>query len=125
MTGEEAVDAYLEELARRLTAVDAEIEPLRHLRSSLGNRLRPRSAPLQDRIRLRLAEALLPRGLRVGKIVDRALRQAGEDYPQTAATMIGLQRLLQLRDAVIAVDREGVQGDFIETGVWRGVQLCS
>ena len=115
-----AINAYLEELARRLTAVDAEIEPLRHLRSSLGNRLRPRAAPRRDRIRLRLAEALLPPGLQVGRVVDRALRQSGEDYPQTAATMIGLKRLLQLRDAVVTVDREGIPGDLIETGVWRG-----
>lgn len=99
---------------------NAEIEALHHLRSSLGNRLRPRSARLRDRARLLLAEALLPPGLKVGKVVDRSARKVGEDYPQTAVTMIGLQRLLQLRDAIMEVERNGVSGDFIETGVWRG-----
>lgn len=117
---ESAVHAYLGELARRLTQADVELEPLHHLRSSLGTRLRPRSAPLRNRFRYRLADALLPPGLKVGKVVDRAAREAGEDYPQSAATMIGLQRLLQLRDAVMTVERDRIPGDFIETGVWRG-----
>ncbi len=117
---ERAVHAYLGELARRIAQVDSEIEPLRYLRSSLGTRLRPRSARLRDRLRFSLAEALLPPGLKVGKVVDSAAREAGEDYPQSAATMVGLNRLLNLRDAIMTVDREEIPGDFIETGVWRG-----
>lgn len=114
------VRAYLGELARRVAQADHEIEPLLHSRSSLGTRLRPKSASLLDRARLRLAEALLPPGLKVGKSVDRVARSVGEDYPQSAVTMIGLERLLQLREAVMSIERDGIPGDLIETGVWRG-----
>lgn len=120
MQTEALVHAYLGELARRLTRADDEIEPLLHLRSSLGTRLRPNSASLLNRARLRLTEALLPPGLTVGKSVDRVARSVGEDYPQTAVTMIGLERLLQLRAAILSIEREGIPGDLIETGVWRG-----
>jgi O-methyltransferase len=47
-------------------------------------------------------------------------RNTGRDWPATALTMIGTQRMRQLRDACETVLRDGVPGDFIETGVWRG-----
>lgn len=47
-------------------------------------------------------------------------RLAGRDWPSTALTMIGKARMRQLREAVETVFNEGVDGDFIETGVWRG-----
>jgi O-methyltransferase len=43
---------------------------------------------------------------------------AGEPY-----TMVSPERLWNVRDAAEAVVREGVPGDFVETGVWRG-GLC-
>jgi hypothetical protein len=48
------------------------------------------------------------------------LRALGRDWPSKAHTMIGARRLRQLRDACETVLKEGVPGDFIETGVWRG-----
>lgn len=47
-------------------------------------------------------------------------RAEGHDWPPTAETMVGRQRLADVRWCVDKVMAEGVAGDFIETGVWRG-----
>jgi len=47
-------------------------------------------------------------------------RVKGFDWPATAVTMIGLNRLSYLQEQVEAVLAEGIPGDLIETGVWRG-----
>jgi O-methyltransferase len=51
---------------------------------------------------------------------DPQQRAEGRDWPDEAETMIGLRRLDSLQDCVIAVIRESIPGDLIETGVWRG-----
>ena len=51
---------------------------------------------------------------------SRKRRERGEDWPQQAHTMIGLKRLYNLRDLCLRTIDEGIPGDFIETGVWRG-----
>jgi Macrocin-O-methyltransferase (TylF) len=48
------------------------------------------------------------------------MREYGRDYPSQAHTMIGLRRLDNLQNCVERVIAEGVPGDLIETGVWRG-----
>jgi hypothetical protein len=48
------------------------------------------------------------------------LRATGKDWPSKAHTMIGWHRLHQLREACETVLHEGIAGDFIETGIWRG-----
>jgi len=50
----------------------------------------------------------------------QALREDGRDWPPRAHTMVGRKRLDHLQSAVETVLREGVPGDLIETGVWRG-----
>lgn len=47
-------------------------------------------------------------------------REEGRDRPLFAQTMIGLKRMRNLRAAVETVIAEGVPGDLIEAGVWRG-----
>lgn len=47
-------------------------------------------------------------------------RLDGQDWPPTAHTMIGLKRLNNLHVCVEKVLADGVPGDLIETGVWRG-----
>lgn len=47
-------------------------------------------------------------------------RQEGRDWPLEAETMVGLKRLDNLQQCVTSVIRNGVPGDLIETGVWRG-----
>lgn len=51
---------------------------------------------------------------------DAARRAAGRDIPSTAHSMIGLRRLRHLRRVAEDVLSEGVPGDFMECGVWRG-----
>jgi hypothetical protein len=50
----------------------------------------------------------------------KQLRENGQDWPLMAHTMIGMKRLDNLQYCVENVITEGVSGDLIETGVWRG-----
>jgi len=47
-------------------------------------------------------------------------REEGNIWPGYADTMIGLKRLDNIQFCVEAVIEEGIEGDLIETGVWRG-----
>ena len=47
-------------------------------------------------------------------------RRDGKTWPLYAHTMVGLQRLSHLQHCLETVLREGIPGDVIETGVWRG-----
>ena len=47
-------------------------------------------------------------------------RRDGRDWPHFAHTMIGMERLHHLRACAETSLRDGVPGDFVETGVWRG-----
>lgn len=49
-----------------------------------------------------------------------ALRAEGRTWPAHALTMVGRRRLESLRACVEQALDEGVPGDFVETGVWRG-----
>jgi hypothetical protein len=51
---------------------------------------------------------------------DAHRRAEGRDWPPTAHTMIGLRRLDHLQLCAEAVLHEGIPGDLLETGVWRG-----
>lgn len=53
-------------------------------------------------------------------VFDSRARSEGRDWPSDAETMIGLERLNNLQDCIVHVIQNGVPGDFIETGVWRG-----
>jgi hypothetical protein len=47
-------------------------------------------------------------------------RAAGIDWPVNGLTMTGLSRLDDLQDCVESVVEEGIPGDMIEAGAWRG-----
>ncbi len=51
---------------------------------------------------------------------DERIRAEGRDWPARAHTMIGLKRLANLRFCVETILDDGIPGDLIETGVWRG-----
>ncbi|HWM12434.1 MAG TPA: TylF/MycF/NovP-related O-methyltransferase [Solirubrobacteraceae bacterium] len=51
---------------------------------------------------------------------DRQLRAAGLDWPLHGLTMVGLNRLDDLQACVESVVADGVEGDLIEAGAWRG-----
>ena len=55
-----------------------------------------------------------------GAAADDSLKFLGHIWPSRAHTMIGVPRLDNLRSCVEKVLDDGVEGDFIETGVWRG-----
>jgi O-methyltransferase len=48
------------------------------------------------------------------------LRAAGMDWPLHGLTMVGLRRLDDLQACVESVVADGVEGDAIEAGTWRG-----
>jgi O-methyltransferase len=50
----------------------------------------------------------------------RKLRSAGMDWPLHGLTMVGLRRLDDLQACVETVVADGVDGDLIEAGAWRG-----
>lgn len=51
---------------------------------------------------------------------DRERRLQGLDWPTAAATMIGAARLDSIEECVTEVLQNGIPGDLVETGVWRG-----
>ncbi len=69
-----------------------------------------------------VSRALAARNLEIVKrrnVTDHQ-RSNGQFWPLYADTMIGMKRLDQLQSAIETILAEGVEGDFIETGVWRG-----
>ena len=67
-------------------------------------------------------ETLFPQGVSLvrAKPFNPEKRKKGLDWPVTAHTMIGLERLDNLQYCMEQVLLNEVPGDFIETGVWRG-----
>jgi len=55
-----------------------------------------------------------------GGTFDANTRALGRDWPSLAVSMIGSARMRNLRYACETVILDGIEGDFIETGVWRG-----
>jgi O-methyltransferase len=51
---------------------------------------------------------------------QRQIRAQGIDWPLTGLTMTGLARLDDLQSCVESVVADGIAGDMIEAGVWRG-----
>jgi len=47
-------------------------------------------------------------------------RAMGRDFPPTAHTMIGFTRLAEIESCIERIIAEGVPGDLLEAGVWRG-----
>jgi O-methyltransferase len=81
-------------------------------RRSLPKRLLVSSlVPLLNRRKIQL--------LRMQRWTD-SQRENGGIYPAYAHTMIGIKRLDNLQFCIEHVIRNGIEGDLIETGVWRG-----
>jgi len=51
---------------------------------------------------------------------ESSARENGQDWPRDAHTMVGVHRLNNLQACAETLLGEGVEGDFVETGVWRG-----
>lgn len=78
--------------------------------------------PPRGRVRRNVLDLLRKRGIVPVRILPEQERQRaeGRSWPLFAQTMVGLDRLENLRECVETVVAEGIPGDLIETGVWRG-----
>jgi O-methyltransferase len=78
--------------------------------------------PVKARLWSIVQKILAQRDIAAYRVVpfDAQLRREGRDWPVDAETMIGLERLQNIRDCATKVIEDDVPGDFIETGVWRG-----
>jgi hypothetical protein len=65
-------------------------------------------------------DAPLPNMLIESGGYDQEARACGRDWPMVAHTMVGTRRLDNVHQCLERVLADGVIGDFIETGVWRG-----
>jgi O-methyltransferase len=54
------------------------------------------------------------------KTFDPTVRELGEDWPSNAYSMIGAKRMNNFRVLIERVISDGIEGDIMETGVWRG-----
>lgn len=54
------------------------------------------------------------------KYVNKDERIEGLDWPAHAKTMIGYKRLTNIEYCIWKINEDGIEGDLIETGVWRG-----
>ena len=107
-----AAERYLDLVARVLlrTAVEEEGVPWEPLPGS-------RAAALLEELR---AEAGEPLAVRVPPAFDRAAREDGRAWPPPGETLLGRARLDHLAACVRTVLDDGVSGDVVECGVWRG-----
>jgi O-methyltransferase len=99
------------------------------LQSALTASLYPESAWLLLRpsgklgaIKNSILKTFSSRGFAVVKLrpFDQKARESGEDWPMIGYSMIGKQRLANIRYCLETVHGEGIPGDFVECGVWRG-----
>lgn len=105
-------DAYLELLKRVLTRTGFE---------NSYSYADPLLTKGRERVLLELARRFLePRGFAVVRSRIGAEREQGRDWPTDAETMIGTARLDNLQDCAERALADGVSGDLIEAGAWRG-----
>jgi O-methyltransferase len=94
------------------------------IKRCLTNSIYPDSEKLVLRpdkpIKRALINLLTRSGLQVVRPMSAGARLEGRSWPQYAHTMIGQARLDNIEKCVEQVLEDGVPGDLIETGVWRG-----
>ncbi len=111
-TGPTASDRYLTLLKRCLTRYDfdEDLDPV------------VPGSPLKRQIWAQVSKVLERRDLVAyrKRPFEAWLREEGRDWPTRAETMIGLRRLDNLQECIETVVADGVPGDVLEAGVWRG-----
>lgn len=106
-------ELYLDLLLRRLTGT-LDTEELHVVRPHFGWKSKVWAQvvrPLLDRAHLDVVKRVP---------VRPEIRDDGRDWPPWAETMVGVKRLSSLRECVTQVIRDGVPGDLLEAGTWRG-----
>ena len=118
-----AIETYYARLAGQLTISSSEISS--SLRAALPSRAASSDGDPQRYLDL-LEKALTGQLFEDQPIspwsdgYDPAVRMIGRDWPGKALTMIGAARMRNIRELTERVIDEGVPGDFLEAGVWRG-----
>jgi O-methyltransferase len=56
----------------------------------------------------------------ITKSFDHTSRNHGHDWPAYAYTMVGRKRLDHLQLCLDTIEQDGIPGDLVETGIWRG-----
>src|SRR5436305_6336460 len=80
----------------------------------------PASATLKGKLYAPVARALESQNLVLAKRVPDAERDRGGIWPAEAETMLSSARLDNVVECVRRVIHDGVDGDLMEAGVWRG-----
>jgi O-methyltransferase len=109
------VDLYLDLIKRVLTGALFEESDTVLGRNVRGRTWRHRLADKAGRIMSKAGVEIV-----VKRPYDPQLRQLGRDWPARAESMIGLARMDNIQFCIESVLEDGVPGDLIETGVWRG-----
>lgn len=117
MAADDLRAAYLELMKRSLTGALTEDsdEILGHMRAAWGYTWKRRIADVAGRLAQRYGFEIVRK-----RPYDAQRREFGRDWPARAETMIGLGRMQNIQDSIEAVMKDGVPGDLIEAGVWRG-----
>ena len=108
----EPIDLYLDLLVRTLTRFDMGSD---HYPATMRNRLARVLASA-------VSGPLGRRRIQINSVrpFSAATRMEGRDHPAYAETMIGIKRLDNVRYCVTTAISDGVPGDLMEAGVWRG-----
>jgi O-methyltransferase len=80
----------------------------------------PDTREMPEYVREAYGAAFREQGIRFALPTPQEERILGRDRPLYAQTMIGVHRLRNVRSCVETVLTEGVGGDLIEAGTWRG-----
>jgi O-methyltransferase len=134
-SGEDAEERTTEESLRAWLLRRARAREIAALRPRPGEE--PMRAAYLELLKLCLCDLAGARTLSVGRTGDTrrfhspvhcwelgdeelALRVVGGDWPFSGLTMVGLSRLDDLQACIESVVADGVEGDVIEAGAWRG-----
>lgn len=117
MSPDPAVDRYLDLLAQVLTRYAWIEDELVDLIAT--NWKRPFVAGLRRWLGRRGYRLVGPKNP-ADVVATRERRRFGDDWPPTAETMVGLERLANVRELTERILDAGTPGDFLEAGVWRG-----
>lgn len=117
-----AEDRYVELLKEVIIGGIFEESAWSRVATELENEQSSRPARWRHRLHVSAAKWLSRRGFHLlrARAFDRNERENGRDWPLVGFSMIGRRRLDQVHAAVETVLAEGVPGDFLEAGVWRG-----
>lgn len=80
----------------------------------------PDTRPLPQDVQDAILEEIRRTGVPLEMRTPQEERAQGRDRPVYAQTMIGLERLANVRACVETILRDGIAGDLIEAGAWRG-----